>query len=80
MSAAEDLNDVSVGASAEFENVTYLFDVDTSYNGQLFAIINNDRLSTQFTFNSAVEVQTLGVASYDSVSPDIRRLHALGYV
>ena len=80
VSAAEDLNGVEVSASAEFEDVTYLFDVDTSYDGQLFAITNNDRLSTQFTFNSAVEVQTLSDSSYDSVGPEIRRLNALGYV
>tara|TARA_R110000772_G_C12974006_1_gene404988 strand:+ start:99 stop:488 length:390 start_codon:yes stop_codon:yes gene_type:complete len=80
VAAAEDLNTVSVAASALFEGVSYLFDVDTSYDGQLFAIINNDRLSTQFTFNSAAVGQTLSVASYDSVGPEIRRLHALGYV
>jgi hypothetical protein len=80
VSAAEDLNDDTVSASAIFEGVTYLFDVDTSYHGQLFAIINNDRLSTQFTYNSALEVQTLSVSSYDSVGPEIRRLNTLGYV
>tara|TARA_R110000796_G_scaffold245675_1_gene370037 strand:+ start:242 stop:631 length:390 start_codon:yes stop_codon:yes gene_type:complete len=80
VSAAEDLNTASVAASALFEDVTYLFDVDTSYDGQLFAIINNDRLSTQFIFNSAAVGQTLSAASYDSVGPEIRRLHAQGYV
>lgn len=80
VSAAEDLNNDPVAASASFEGVNYLFDIDTSYHDQLFAIINNDRLSTQFTYNSAVEVQTLGDSSYDSVGPEVRRLNALGYV
>lgn len=80
VSAVEDLNSNTVAASALFDGVTYLFDVDTSYDGQLFAIINNDRLSTQFTFNSATVDQILSDSSYDSVGPEIRRLNTLGYV
>jgi len=70
----------AVPASGTFEGAIYTMDIDQGYNGQVFTIINKDRLSTQFTFNSAVEGQTFGAASYDSTGPELRRLYTLGYV
>jgi len=73
-------NDVEVPASVVFDGATYTFDIDEGYDGKVFAVINKDRLSVQFTYNTAVTIQTPTAASYDSVSPEIRRLVSLGYV
>ena len=72
--------DVEVPASVVFDGATYTFDIDEGYDGKVFAVINKDRLSVQFTYNTAVTIQTPTAASYDSVSPEIRRLVSLGYV
>ena len=72
--------DTLVPVSGAFLGGVYTMDIDPGYHGKVFAIIDKDRLSTQFTFNSASEAQTFVEAGYDSVGPEIRRLAALGYV
>ena len=71
---------VITDAASTTLSATYTFDIDEGYDGEVFAVINKDRLSVQFTYNTAVTIQTPTAASYDSVSPEIRRLVSLGYV
>jgi len=58
----------------------YTMDINQGYHGKVFAIIFKDRLSTQFTYNSAAVGQTFGAVTTNSIGPEIRRLATLGYV
>lgn len=78
----DSLNSVTVTTSAMIGGVEYELDIDTAYNGEIIAVINGDRLSTQFTFNSAASsaFQTASAEGFNSVGPTLRRLYLLGYV
>lgn len=78
----DSLNSVTVTTSAMIGGVEYELDIDTAYNGEIIAVINGDRLSTQFTFNSAASsaFQTASAEGFNSVGPTLRRLYQLGYV
>lgn len=78
----DSLNSVTVTTSAFIGDVIYELDIDTAYNGEIIAVINGDRLSTQFTFNSAASsaFQTASAEGFNSVGPTLRRLYQLGYV
>lgn len=53
--------------------------VDRAYSGSTFAVIYTDSSSTIFTCVTSTSAQSLTANNYDSVTPDIRRLVALGY-
>jgi len=80
--------DTEVPVTCVFDGSNYLMDIDTGYDGKVFAIINADRKSVQFTFDKTTEnvggvqvaVQTPSAISNDSQSPTMRRLHNLGYI
>jgi len=55
------------------------FRVDSAYNSSTFAVIYTDNTSTLFTCVTGTTAQSLTANNYDSVTPDIRRLVALGY-
>ena len=70
-------------SSAVINDVKYELTIGNRYDGKLFAVINEDRTSTQFTFASASAVTNLQVLSAqgnNSVGPTLRRLFHLGYV
>lgn len=56
--------------------------VSNSYNGQKMSVINENRLSTQFTVVTADtgSFMTLSSVGYSSISPTLQKLHHLGYV
>lgn len=72
----------TVTISAEHNGVNHELFLEAGYNGATFALIDTDRFSTQFVFSSAAEdvTQTATASGFISVSPTLRRLHALGYV
>ena len=78
----DSLNSVTVTTSAVIGNVEYELNIDTAYDGQLIAVINSDRLATQFTFASGLSsaFQTASATGNNSVGPTLRRLYHLGYV
>ena len=78
----DSLNSVTVTTSAMIGDVAYELDIDTAYNGEIIAVINGDRLSTQFTFDSTASsaFQTASAEGNNSVGPTLRRLYQLGYV
>lgn len=78
----DSLNSVTVTTSAIIGDVEYELDIDTAYNGEIIAVINGDRLSTQFTFDSTASsaFQTASAEGFNSVGPTLRRLYQLGYV
>lgn len=78
----DSLNSVTVTTSAMIGGVEYELDIDTAYNGEIIAVINGDRLSTQFTFDSTASsaFQTASAEGFNSVGPTLRRLYQLGYV
>jgi hypothetical protein len=78
----ETLNSVTISTSAKIDNIDYHLDIDSAYNGKVLAVINGDRLATQFTFNTALgnKFQTLSAQGNNSVGPTLRRLYHLGYV
>lgn len=78
----DSLNSVTVTTSAMIGDVAYELDIDTAYNGEIIAVINGDRLSTQFTFDSTASsaFQTASAEGFNSVGPTLRRLYQLGYV
>ena len=78
----DSLNSVTVTTSAVIGNVEYELNIDTAYDSQLIAVINSDRLSTQFTFASGLSsaFQTASATGNNSVGPTLRRLYQLGYV
>lgn len=75
------LNSVTATTSAVIGNVEYELNIDTAYDSQIIAVINSDRLSTQFTFASGSSAfQTASATGNNSVGPTLRRLYHLGYV
>ena len=74
------LDGVVNGAAVLVDGVTYEMEIDTAYDGQILAVINGDRLSTQFTYDSSTNVQTASAEGYNVQSPTLRRLYHLGYV
>ena len=80
--AADSTGDSTVinGVSATHEGVEYDMDIEAGYHGKTLAVIDADRFSTQFVFNSAGGEQTPTDTGPISTSPTLRRLHALGYV
>tara|TARA_E500000318_G_scaffold52122_1_gene48712 strand:+ start:613 stop:984 length:372 start_codon:yes stop_codon:yes gene_type:complete len=76
------LNSSTISTSAKIDDVVYHLDIDTAYNGKELAVINGDRLSTQFTFDSSLSsaFQTASAQGNNSVGPTLRRLYHLGYV
>ena len=81
-------DDVEVAVTCSFDGSNYKMDIDTGYDGKVFAIINKDRQSVQFTFDKTTEdvggvqvaVQTPTPITNDSVSAEMRRLYTLGYI
>lgn len=55
------------------------FRVDRAYNGSTFAVIYTDNTSALFTCVTGTVAQSLTANDYFSVTPEIRRLVALGY-
>jgi hypothetical protein len=55
--------------------------VDRAYNGATFAVIYTDNTSALFTCvtGATTTAQTLTANDYDTVTPEVRRLVALGY-
>jgi hypothetical protein len=66
--------------SAKIGDVTYALHVNGAYHGEIISIVNEKRLSTQITVNSATNMQTASAEGFNSVGPTLRRLHQLGYV
>lgn len=78
----DSLNSATVTTSAVIGDVEYELDIDAAYDSQLIAVINSDRLATQFTFLSGLSstFQTASATGNNSVGPTLRRLYHLGYV
>ena len=76
------LTSTTVSTSAKIDSIEYELNIDAAYNGKIISVIDSDRLSTQFTFNSAFgsEFQTVSAQGNNSVGPTLRRLYHLGYV
>jgi hypothetical protein len=72
----------TISTSAKIDGIEYELDIDEAYDGKIISVIDGDRLSTQFTFNSAFgsEFQTASAQGNNSVGPTLRRLYHLGYV
>tara|TARA_E500000318_G_scaffold10944_1_gene9621 strand:+ start:2662 stop:3042 length:381 start_codon:yes stop_codon:yes gene_type:complete len=75
-------NTTVVTTSAKINDVNYEIDLFNGYHGSVLAVINGERLATQFTFNSAdgSAFQTVSAQGNNSVGPTLRRLYHLGYV
>ena len=69
------------GAKVLFTKLDSLNSV-TVTTSAIIAVINSDRLSTQFTFDSTASsaFQTASAEEFNSVGPTLRRLYQLGYV
>lgn len=78
----DSLDSSTVTTSAVIGDVEYELEIDTAYDGEVIAVINSDRLSTQFTFDSSASsaFQTASAQGNISVGPTLRRLYQLGYV
>ena len=78
------LNSNFATTSAKIDDVVYKLQIDTKYVGKELAVINGDRLATQFTFNNELTAgtnfQTASAQGNNSVGPTLRRLYHLGYV
>jgi hypothetical protein len=78
------LNSVTISTSAKIDGIDYDLIIDTAYNGKVLAVINGDRLATQFTLNldlsAGTNFQTASAQGFNSVGPTLRRLYQLGYV
>ena len=78
------LDSVTVSTSAKIDDIDYNLIIDTAYNGKVLAVINGDRLATQFTLNlglsGGTNFQTASAQGFNSVGPTLRRLYHLGYV
>jgi hypothetical protein len=70
----------TITTSAVHNGVNHELFLEAGYDGATFALIDTDRFSTQFAFNSAGNTQTATASGFISVSPTLRRLYALGYV
>ncbi len=86
-----DGNTTVITTSAVINSTVYEMDIMAGRHNQLMAVINDERLATQFTFNSAfsayspsvsgtVGSQILSAQGHNSVSPTMRRLWGLGYI
>ena len=55
--------------------------VDRAYNGATFAVIYTDNTSALFTCvtGASITTQSLTANGYDTITPEVRRLVALGY-
>ncbi len=71
-----------VTTSAKINDVDYELDIYNGYHNKVLAVINGERLATQFQFNSASSsaFQTNSAQGNNSVGPTLRRLWTLGYV
>jgi len=71
-----------ITTSARINDVVYELDIFNGYHGSVLAVINGERLATQFQFNSGAssEFQTASAQGNNSVGPTLRRLYPLGYV
>ena len=58
----------------------FTMDIDDSYAGMEFAIIDPEFNSIRFTFDTGVEEQVVTAQDRNSISPRIRRLVNLGYL
>lgn len=58
------------------------FRVDRAYNGRTFAVIYTDNTSTLFTVvtGTGTTAQSLTANGFDTVIPETRRKHLLGYI
>ncbi len=78
------LNTHTATVSAKINDIVYEIDIDQAYAGKELAVINGDRIATQFTFTKALtggsNLQTLSAQGTNSVGPTLRRLYHLGYV
>ena len=74
------LNSVTISTSAKIDGIDYDLIIDTAYNGKVLAVINGDRLATQFTLSAGGIIQTVSAQGNNSVGPTLRRLYHLGYV
>jgi hypothetical protein len=75
------LNTTFVSTSARINDIEYHLNINTAYDSQVLAVINKDRLATQFTFLSSItDFQQLSAQGFNSVGPNLRRLYHLGYV
>ena len=72
----------TISTSAKIDDIEYELNIDTAYNGKIIAVIDSNRLSTQFQFLSAEsnKFQPLSAQGNNSVGPTLRRLYHLGYV
>ena len=74
----------SATVSAKIDDIVYELVIDNAYFGKELAVINGDRLATQFTFTRALTAgsnfQTPSAQGNNSVGPTLRRLYHLGYV
>ena len=85
-----DGNTTVITTSAVINSTVYEMDIMAGRHNQLMAVINDERLATQFTFNSAISAsnpsdglvgsQILSAQGNNSVSPTMRRLWGLGYI
>ena len=71
-----------ITTSAKINDVNYELDIFNGYHNKVLAVINGERLATQFRFNSADSsaFQTVSAQGNNSVGPTLRRLYHLGYV
>ena len=78
----KDSNTTVVTTSAILNGVEYELDIFARYDGQTIAVMDVDRISTQFVFTSAASsaFQTNSATGFISVSPTARRLYQLGYI
>jgi hypothetical protein len=58
----------------------FTMDIDDSFNGMEFAVIDPEFNSIQFTLNTSVEEQTVTAQDRNAISPRIRKLVNLGYL
>ncbi len=58
----------------------FTMDIDDSFNGMEFAVIDPEFNSIQFTLDTNVENQTVTAQDRNAISPRIRKLVNLGYL
>ena len=73
---------VVITTSAIVGETEYEMDIFAGYNGKTLAVIDENRYSTQFVFDSGGDsaFQTVSATGFISVSPTTRRLYQLGYL
>jgi hypothetical protein len=72
----------AVGFPVDSDGTQYKFtmDIDDSYAGETFAVIDKEFNSIQFTLDTGVEEQTVTAQDRNAISPRIRALVNLGYL